>query len=315
MSEGNTAQYIAGDYLFREGDMGDCMYIIQKGRIEIIKEGKGLLAEIAEGSLLGEMAVIDSQPRSASARAKDNVTVIKLAKNDVESSLKSLPPWVFGLFKTLSSRIRQMNERVNLDSLDDDKLRILRQVSLLTQSLGKQVNGKSGFELGNVKNKIYSTLGIPMDKIQNFIEFMINKKYFEFGDQDLILIRDMKEIEDYIKFLEIKNALVKQINTAQLQDLLKPEIKDFAGFLHGICESSRVKDTTWGKMIAFETLQNVYLIDKKANFPVSVFQDIIQIKLLFMKQNPYNNIVFVYMNAELIKHFLDFEVYGDKYQI
>src|SRR4030042_430857 len=68
-----------GDYIFREGDLADVMYMIHKGKVQISK-GTGTFNEkiriLGEGEFIGEMAVINSKPRSASAVAVENCVLI-----------------------------------------------------------------------------------------------------------------------------------------------------------------------------------------------------------------------------------------------
>ena len=62
--------YDTGEYIFVEGDAGDCAYIIESGTVEISlgnDDGKLVLATLNKGEILGEMAIIDGLPRTASA--------------------------------------------------------------------------------------------------------------------------------------------------------------------------------------------------------------------------------------------------------
>ena len=66
--------YNAGDIILREGDPSDVVYKIVSGDVEVFKEQDGqtiVLGVMKEGEFLGEMGVVDDEPRSASARAKN----------------------------------------------------------------------------------------------------------------------------------------------------------------------------------------------------------------------------------------------------
>ena len=67
---------LPGDELFHEGDQGDSAYIIKEGEVEIIKESNGrdvLLAVRSAGEVIGEMALLEQIPRSATVRARTDV--------------------------------------------------------------------------------------------------------------------------------------------------------------------------------------------------------------------------------------------------
>lgn len=69
-----TKDYAAGDTIFREGDPGEASYIIEKGRVEVQKQGK-LLGLFSEGDMFGEMTLYEGAPRSATAEAKTDTTL------------------------------------------------------------------------------------------------------------------------------------------------------------------------------------------------------------------------------------------------
>ena len=76
--ESDTLQLAPGDFLFREGDKGDKMYVLLEGEIDI-SLGDFVLEAAGPGALIGEMALIDDTPRTANAVAK---TVCRLAQID-----------------------------------------------------------------------------------------------------------------------------------------------------------------------------------------------------------------------------------------
>src|SRR6476661_8273254 len=76
--ESNTVQLAPGDFLFREGEKGETMYVLLEGEVDIFL-GDFVLETAGPGALLGEMALIDDSPRTANAVAK---TPAKLAQID-----------------------------------------------------------------------------------------------------------------------------------------------------------------------------------------------------------------------------------------
>lgn len=103
-----------GDILFRDGDAPDSVYLIKEGEIEISK-GKGtkkkVLAILTEGDFLGEMAVIDGSPRSATAKA---VTETRLITLDTEEFKKEIEddPMIGALIFTLIKRLRKADQKI-----------------------------------------------------------------------------------------------------------------------------------------------------------------------------------------------------------
>lgn len=110
-----------GDVLFREGEVGDFAYQVVTGEIEICKFNGDeyiTLSKLKKGSLFGEMALIDKQPRSAMARATKETVVREIDQNAFLTYLKNSPQTAFSMMQQLSSYARNANEKLTVDALD-----------------------------------------------------------------------------------------------------------------------------------------------------------------------------------------------------
>ncbi len=110
--------YQAGESVFQEGDVGNRAYVVQERLIEILKEsadGAGaVLGSIEKGGIFGEMALIDDQPRMATAKAAAMTTVIVINREMFRKKLAKSDPFVRGLLGILVKNIRNMvNDRIN----------------------------------------------------------------------------------------------------------------------------------------------------------------------------------------------------------
>ncbi|MBK7887376.1 MAG: cyclic nucleotide-binding domain-containing protein [Bacteroidetes bacterium] len=101
----------AEEPLFKKGDPGDCMYIIEKGSLKVHDEGIQL-AELKAGEYFGEASLIDSAPRTASVSAKTDVIILRLGEKDFFSLLGSHPYMNRLLMKELINRLRNQNDNV-----------------------------------------------------------------------------------------------------------------------------------------------------------------------------------------------------------
>ncbi len=110
--------YQAGESVFQEGDVGDRAYVVQEGLIEILKESADgeevILGSIEKGGIFGEMALIDDQPRMATAKAAAMTTVIVINREMFRKKLAKSDPFVRGLLGIFVKNIRDMvNDRIN----------------------------------------------------------------------------------------------------------------------------------------------------------------------------------------------------------
>lgn len=104
----------AGELIFAEQDLGDEMYLVRSGRVSIQKEIAGETTELdvmTTGGYFGEMAIIDDRPRSASAVADEDTSLLVLHKNDFRSAVHDYPDIAFEVFRELTRRLRQSDER------------------------------------------------------------------------------------------------------------------------------------------------------------------------------------------------------------
>lgn len=111
-ARGITTEFEEGDVIFEKGQPGQEMYVILGGEV-IILDGDRELARLGRGGMFGEMSLLSTQPRSASAVAADTTSVLALSNDTIR---QAIPPHVAiqmltNIINTLSARLRQANER------------------------------------------------------------------------------------------------------------------------------------------------------------------------------------------------------------
>ena len=113
-----TIDHSPGEVIFRQGDNGDRLYILVRGRVDIVidlPDGKAQkkLLSLCAGTIFGEMAIIDKGPRAASVVASTNITTYYLLQSELSRFRKDYPDLEhrlsMGLAKELSKRLRIAN--------------------------------------------------------------------------------------------------------------------------------------------------------------------------------------------------------------
>ena len=107
--------YVAGEEIFCRGDVADRMYILQSGRVAITldTDGKHVASMLGQGEAFGEMALFDSQPRSASARVIEDAELLSLNREKLHDLLLSYPHIALGLLQGMSLRLRDANDALH----------------------------------------------------------------------------------------------------------------------------------------------------------------------------------------------------------
>lgn len=116
--------YHDGEVIVKQGDEGDCMYIIQSGQVEVLKEIDGRKVQLAlrgEGDFFGEMALFEHEARMATVRALGTARILTIDKKNFLRRIHEDPSLAYYLVKKMSARIRQLSEEVmRLENLLQD---------------------------------------------------------------------------------------------------------------------------------------------------------------------------------------------------
>jgi CRP-like cAMP-binding protein len=117
-------RYADGEIIVREGEMGREMYVIQKGRVEVIKSLGGrtvVLATLERGSFFGEMSLLESLPRAATVRAKGDAELLVIEPGGLVLKIRRDPTFAFEMLQHMSRRIRDLDDQV-MSVLRDHRL-------------------------------------------------------------------------------------------------------------------------------------------------------------------------------------------------
>jgi CRP/FNR family cyclic AMP-dependent transcriptional regulator len=104
-----------GEIIVRQGDVGDSMFVIQEGRVEVLREDDGhetRLRVAEEGEFMGEMSIFERQKRSATLRALGKVRILTIDKKNFLRRIHEDPSLAFRIAQNMSSRIRELSDEI-----------------------------------------------------------------------------------------------------------------------------------------------------------------------------------------------------------
>ena len=118
--------------LFRQGDKGDAMYLIESGRVRISirdeEDAEVILAELAQGDFFGEMSIIDGRQRSADAKVIEDARFAILSRESFLSFVRTNPDVALEMLSALTDRLRRTDEllrsRVSRNANEEEKARL-----------------------------------------------------------------------------------------------------------------------------------------------------------------------------------------------
>jgi CRP-like cAMP-binding protein len=199
--------YNQGDVVFREGDVGAEMYIIQSGKIMITKQLKTgeekTLAVLGPGDSFGEMAIIDKDVRSANAIAMEPSRLIALDEELFEQHIQTNPKIVKKILKILSSRLRDANQQIADLMIKNDKRLVANTILLVVHKHGQESPQGIKMDIDFTVPFLSKMCGLDMAKTQEIVDKLIHARVASMSG-DNIVITSLDNLEKFIKFLEMK---------------------------------------------------------------------------------------------------------------
>ena len=110
-NEENTQTFAAGQKIFSEGEAGDMMYVVVEGQVDLLVKGK-LVEELGSGGVFGEMALIDTGTRSATAIAKTDCKLAPINEKRFQFLVQQTPKFALQLMRIIADRLRRMDSRL-----------------------------------------------------------------------------------------------------------------------------------------------------------------------------------------------------------
>lgn len=167
---GYRRNFVTGRVLFQHGDPGDGMYVILCGEARVVFEGRAgteMAIHVAgAGELLGELAVLDTAPRSATVIAQTDVEALFVGARDVQRWLSERPAAAALLLAELARRLRQTDERVSELVLLPTDVRVARR---LWQRFNDGSSAKAGAALRLNQAEVAASLGLTRESVNKHL--------------------------------------------------------------------------------------------------------------------------------------------------
>ena len=184
-----------GDFLMKEGEAGEEAYLIIKGSVQVFKESGGskvLLSTLHEGDIVGEMALITNDKRSASVKAVEDTIVAVLTKQHLARNLKKLPAYIEKIVSTITRRLQVADTFIHPHLTVECTPFVLQQLYLILKS---EAGDRKRYmvSVDKIAARIADNLGVPVAKVEKVFVNAAEANLFSI-QQNRILIDDINKI-------------------------------------------------------------------------------------------------------------------------
>jgi CRP-like cAMP-binding protein len=199
-------QVPAGEVLFREGEAGDTMYVLQSGRVRISKEsrdGTKTLAILGPGEFFGEMAILNRKPRTASAEVVEAARVLVIDARTFESMVVSNTEIAVRLIKKLARRLDGADALIEILMHRDPKARVILGLSREAEQGGVEREDGSVF-VPLTRETLAEQVGLDPPEVD---EVLTRLKRLRMVDEDEggFVVTDVMRLHEFLEFLEMRD--------------------------------------------------------------------------------------------------------------
>ena len=200
----------AGEVLFREGDVGDVMYVIREGVVRISKagsDGQKRLADLGAGEFFGEMSILNDKPRNATAEVLEPAKLLVINARTFEQMVKSNAEVALRLIKKLALRLDSANELIEVLLHRDPKARVILGLARQVERAGEEREGGAMF-VPMEREELATEVGVSLAESSEVLQRLCRLQIAEESVDELgrlgFLVHDARRLREFLEFLEMR---------------------------------------------------------------------------------------------------------------
>ena len=197
-------EFPKGTVLFKEGEPGKEMYVVQSGKVNItktVRDTEKVLATLGPGEFFGEMAILNNKPRSAGAVMAEDGQLLVIDPRTFETMIRGNVEIAVRLIKKLSDRLQETDDQIENLLMRDFNSRV---VHFLLQQAGRR--GKpvpQGTLVAMNLAELHSRMGLLAEEVSDAIQRTAKAKIIAVVPEGVVIF-DTNKTQKYLEFLEMK---------------------------------------------------------------------------------------------------------------
>ena len=189
-----------GEMIFSEFEPGDNFYLIQSGRVQLVKligDVEKTLDILQPSEMFGEMAILENSPRSATAVAVDTVKVLEFNSQNFEILMMGNPQIALKLLRMFAKRIYDSKRRFMILTLEEPQAKIADVFLMLDESQPDMDKSTERREFKTNVDAVAHWAGMPINETRDVLNHFANQRRVEIYPDKIVV----KNINDFMRFV------------------------------------------------------------------------------------------------------------------
>lgn len=202
-----------GSLMFIEGESSYEMFIIRSGKIRILKqEGECSieLAVLGPGSVIGELSLLDHQPRSATAQVVEDTVVTVIDEELFARTMEKVPSWLSNMVQLIVKRLRDTMKKNSEDIINRSVSGFIKIILLLNSNEGVKIGDSTAISLVRLKETVLATIGLGALEVERLLLHLILKEmvliHRNENSQEYVVIKSPEILQLYMNYLRSKQC-------------------------------------------------------------------------------------------------------------
>jgi len=196
-------EFPAGTVLFRQGEPGAEMYVIQGGLVRIsvvVRDVEKTLVDLGPGEFFGEMSILNNQPRSATATVVEDAKLLVIDARTFEAMVRGSADVAIRMIKKLAARLQEADDQIANLMHKDQSSRVVHGILALCK---KADETERGLRVESTLDALGAKTGVDRATVQSVVDGMVNAGLVQV-EPDALYIGDIEKLREFLEFLAMK---------------------------------------------------------------------------------------------------------------
>jgi len=199
-------EFPRGTVLFREGDPGREMFVLQSGRVTISKkvgEVETILSTLGHGEFFGEMSILGNRPRSATATVAEDAKILVIDSRTFEAMIRSNGEIALRMIKKLAERLQAADDQISNLLFRDGSSRV---VHYLATAAERAARSPGPVRLPVTREQLPALVGLAPAQVEEALAKLLRARIVTF-EPDAVVIPEVAKLRHFLEFLQMKAQL------------------------------------------------------------------------------------------------------------